>query len=72
MSVEKEAFDINGYLNKANNNSVISIYIPESVLAIDDGAIYGRDIDKTVIIYGKKGSEAETYAKKIGAKFIEE
>lgn len=65
VSVEERAFSMN-YIEGS-----LSIHISDSVEFLDDNFISDLDADK-LTIYGKKGSEAEKFAKKNSVKFVEE
>lgn len=65
ISIEASAFEIGFDANKK-----CSIHIPESVISINKDCFYGKA--EKITVYGKKGSEAEKFAKEKGIKFIEE
>lgn len=55
-----------GALAFANCNALKQLYVPDSVTHLD-----AMTLDETLVIYGKIGSAAHVYAKKLGAAFVE-
>ena len=68
--LSKDVVSIGGNAFAKTGNTVMNIHIPDNVEVIEK--FHQVTWEKSYVIYGKKGSEAEKYATSNGIKFVEE
>ena len=68
--LSKDVVSIGEIAFAKTGNTVMNIHIPDNVEVIEK--FHQGTWEKSYVIYGKKGSEAEKYATSNGIKFVEE